>query len=756
MAAVLRHWPRIVITLVPVVLMLLYVGSTSRRPLFDGLDYAIYDRRLRVTLPERFDPRIVIVDIDDASLQFVGQWPWSRDKLARMTTEVMVRQKAAVLGFDMVFAEQDRSSGLATLRELADGPLHDHGPLKAELDRLAPSLDNDGRFARALQGHRVALGFYLTQSDAPLTQGNLPPPVLPPTALPAGVGIYTTHWNGFGGNIPILAKAASTAGFINAVISARSDGLLRAAPLLAYYDGTAGHGGYYESLSLAVFRLAAGYDSVTPILANAPGDYAPPVEALLLHKPDHQVLRVPLSLRTSLLIPFIGAGGAHAGNFRYVPARDILTGALAPGELKDKIVLMGTTAPGLQDLRATPVGASFPGVEVHANVIAALLDQRFIILPDYAPGYEMAVLALVGLVLALGLSQLSVARATLLFAGMIAAVVGLNTWLFKAHGLVLPLASVLVLMVAAFVLNIGWGYFVESSKRRGLARLFGTYVPPQLVEKMLEEPERYSMRAESKELTAMFCDMRGFTRLSERLPPLELQGFLNDVFSRLTEIISRHGGTVDKYTGDSVMAFWGAPVDNPSHASHAVSAAIEMAAAMEALSKVRRASGLPEVSVGIGLNTGLMSVGDMGSALRRSYTVVGDAVNLASRLEGLGVVYGVAIVASGTTAQAASDYGWLELDLVGVKGREQAVTILTPLGLRKELESKDLDLIGLWNDVLRGYRAQQAEQVEPLLDLLIAQDAKKVLYRLYAERLASMTSRPYDPEWDGATRFESK
>lgn len=756
MSAVLRHWPRIVITLVPVVLMLLYVGGTSRRPMIDGLDHAIYDWRTRLTLPERHDPRIVIVDIDDASLRFVGQWPWSRDKLARMTTELMVRQKAAVLGFDMVFAERDRSSGLITLRELADGPLRDQRLLKAELDRLAPSLDNDGGFARAMEGQRVALGFYLTQSDAPLTKGVLPPPVIPPTALAAGVGIYATHWNGFGGNIETLARAAAAAGFINAVISARSDGLLRSAPLLAYYEGTEGRNGYYESLSLAMFRLATGYQSLTPVLANVPGSAAPPVEALLLRKPDAPAMRVPLSNRTSLLVPFIGAGGAQAGNFRYVAAADVLSGALAPEELKDKIVIVGTTAPGLQDLRATPVGATFPGVEVHANVISALLDHRFIIVPDYAPGYEIVVLALVGVVLAVGLSLLSVAQATLLLAAVGAAVVGLNTWLFKAHGLVLPLASVLIMMVAAFVLNIGWGYFIESSKRRGLAKLFGTYVPPQLVEKMLEEPERYSMRAESKELTALFCDMRGFTRLSEGLAPLQLQSFLNEVFSRLTEIISRHGGTVDKYMGDSVMAFWGAPVDDPAHASHAVGAAIEMAVAMEALSQTHRASGLPEVSVGIGLNTGPMSVGDMGSALRRSYTVVGDAVNLASRLEGLGVVYGVAIVASGATAQAAGEYGWLELDLVRVKGREQAVTILTPLGLRSELKAEDRDLIGLWNDVLRGYRAQQVERVEPLLDLLISQDAKKVLYRLYAERLASMTSRPYDPEWDGATRFESK
>ena len=755
MSAVLRHWPRILITLLPVVLMVLYVGATTRRPVLDALDYSIYDWRLRLTVPNGFDSRIVVVDIDDTSLQAVGQWPWGRDKIARLTQELMVRQEAAVLGFDVVFAEEDRSSGLAALSELTQGPLRDNDRLKAELARLAPLLDNDGALARAMKGKRIALGFYLTQSDAPLARGVLPPPVLPPNALPAGVGVYSTHWNGFGSNIEPLASAARTAGFINAVIGARSDGLLRAAPLLAYYDGSAAANGYYESLSLAVFRLYAGFDRVAPVLAQVPGTSAPPVEGLRL-QPGNGVLRVPLSNRGRLLVPFLGSGGPEGGNFRYIPAEEVLAGRLQPGELKDKIVLVGATAPGLQDLRATPVGPTFPGVEVHANVISSLLDQRFIALPDYAAGYEVTVLALAGLVLAVGLSLLSVSHATLLFAAVVALVVGLNTWLFKAHGLVLPLASALVLMVAVYLLNIGWGYFVESRRRRGLARLFGTYVPPQLVEQMLEEPGRYSMRAESKELTALFCDMRGFTRMSEHMAPLELQSFLNHVFSQLSEIISRHNGTVDKYMGDSVMAFWGAPVDNPAHATLAVRAAIDMARAMDELSASNLLAGRPEVSVGIGINTGPMSVGDMGSSVRRSYTVIGDAVNLAARLESLSGTYGVAIMVSEATANAASGYVWQELDRVRVKGRQQAVSIFTPLGLQVDLKTGDARGLSQWAEVLAGYRAQQPQKVKPLLDALMAQDAKKVLYRLYAERLASMASRPFDPEWDGATRFESK
>ncbi len=219
------------------------------------------------------------------------------------------------------------------------------------------------------------------------------------------------------------------------------------------------------------------------------------------------------------------------------------------------------------------------------------------------------------------------------------------------------------MIVAAFILNMSWGYLVESRASRRLANLFGTYVPPELVVEMRADPERYSMRAESKELTVMFCDMRGFTQMAEEMPPAELQDFLNTIFSRLTEVISAHRGTVDKYMGDCVMAFWGAPVDTADHAKLAVRAAVDMAAVVRELNaQNHRKTGRPEVSVGIGINTGVMSVGDMGSAVRRSYTVVGDAVNLASRIEGLGVHYGVEIVASEATQLLAPAFAWQELD----------------------------------------------------------------------------------------------
>src|SRR5690606_25132667 len=262
---------------------------------------------------------------------------------------------------------------------------------------------------------------------------------------------------------------------------------------------------------------------------------------------------------------------------------------------------LGTTAPGLLDLRVTPVGETYPGVETHANLIASLLDGDILVRPDYALGYEVVVLIVAGLVLALCLPLLSAARAVALSLGVVAAIVALNFWLYLGHSLVLPLASSVVMAALAFALNMSYGYLVESKSKRELAQLFGTYVPPELVDEMVKDPDRYTMAADARELTVMFCDMRGFTRLSETMAPTELQALLNTVFSRLTHVISQHRGTIDKYMGACVMAFWGAPVPAPDHAALAVQAALHMAAEVHAINREHAQQGLPAISVGIGL-----------------------------------------------------------------------------------------------------------------------------------------------------------
>jgi adenylate cyclase len=303
---------------------------------------------------------------------------------------------------------------------------------------------------------------------------------------------------------------------------------------------------------------------------------------------------------------------------------------------------------------------------------------------------------------------------------------------------------------------MSYGYFVESRSKRELANLFGTYVPPELVDEMVKDPDSYSMKAASKELTVMFCDMRGFTKMSEKMEPTKLQELLNGVFTRLTGIIRTNRGTIDKYMGDCVMAFWGAPVETPNHAELAVQSAIQMSRAVHEINEDHRAKGIPEIGVGIGLNTGTMCVGDMGSDVRRSYTVIGDAVNLGSRLEGLSKVYGVDIVVSETARRQAPGFAWQELDRVRVKGKEQAVGIFYPVAAADAVDPHTAEELKTWAAFLKAYRAQDWDRCELQLLNLQRLGAKKYLYDLYAERVASMRLLPFDPAWDGATTFETK
>jgi adenylate cyclase len=358
--------------------------------------------------------------------------------------------------------------------------------------------------------------------------------------------------------------------------------------------------------------------------------------------------------------------------------------------------------------------------------------------------------------LAFALPMLSAPRAVLLSLVVIGVVVALNFWLYLAAGLVMPLAAALVMAITAFALNMSYGYFVESRSKRELANLFGTYVPPELVDEMLKDPGSYTMTATSKELTVMFCDMRGFTKMSEKMEPTKLQELLNGVFSRLTDLIRSNRGTIDKYMGDCVMAFWGAPVDIPDHARLAVKAAMEMANAVRKVNEDHRAKGIPEIGIGIGLNTGTMCVGDMGSNIRLAYTVIGDSVNLGSRLEGLSKVYGVDIVVSETTRKLAPEFAWQELDRVRVKGKQEAVAIFWPVAPADRLEKPYLDELKTWAAFLKAYRAQDWDQCDILMLNLQRMNAKKYLYQLYSERVASMRLLPFDPEWDGATNFETK
>ncbi len=748
MGLLAKHWSRIAVTLIPLVFALLHATGAMPMYVLQRLDDIIYDARLRATMPRTLDDRIVIVDIDEKSLAEVG-WPWSRNRFAALVDELFDRQKVALVGFDFVFAEPDESSGLTRMRQLAQGELKDQAGFTQKLNELQESLDYDGVFAKSLEKRPVVLGYYLTNAKEPRRTGVLPAPVMERDAL-RGRPIKFTSWNSYGANLDKLAKAAPMAGFFNSMVDI--DGVVRSVPLVAAYNDQ-----FYESLTLAIFRMLSGLPTVEPAFPQERwlARTYQGLEGIRLRL-GNKTLGVPVAEGVTILVPFRGAGGINGGSFTYISATDLLFKRVAPDTLKGKIILIGTTAPGLLDIRVTPVGEAYPGVETHANLISGLLDDRIPVKPDYALGYDVAILVAAGLALAFGLPLLSAPRAVLLSALVIGAVVGLNFWLFLGQSLVLPLAAALAMAVTAFALNMSYGYFVESRGKRELAHLFGTYVPPELVDEMVKDPGSYTMAASSKELTVMFCDMRGFTKMSETMEPTRLQELLNGIFSRLTDQIQQNRGTIDKYMGDCVMAFWGAPVDIPNHASMAVKASMEMAGAIRKVNEEHRAKGIPEIGMGIGLNTGTMCVGDMGSNARLAYTVIGDAVNLGSRLEGLSKVYGVDIVASESTRRLAPEFAWQELDRVRVKGKEQAVAIFWPVAPADRLEKPWQDELKTWGAFLKAYRAQDWDQCDLLMLNLQRMNAKKYLYELYSERVASMRLLPFDPGWDGATNFETK
>ena len=750
MGSLVKHWPRIVVTLLPLVFALLHAVGAVRLDVLDRLDNIIYDTRLRATMPRTLDERVVIVDLDEKSLAAVGRWPWGRNRMAELTDELFDRQKVALLGFDVVFAEADESSGLKRLNELAQKELKDQPGFVDKLRQLQSSLDYDAMFAKALEGRAVVLGYYLTSDDREgLTSGVLPAPVMVKSDL-QGRPISFTSWNGYGGNIAQLAKAAPIAGHFNPI--PESDGVVRSLPLIGEYKSK-----YYESLSLAMFRMLAGLPSVSPgfpkerMLARSYQG----LESIQLRL-GTKMLAIPVDDRVATLVPFRGFGGPKGGSYRYVSASDVLAKTLPAESLKGKIVLLGTTAPGLLDARVTPVGETYPGVEAHANMISGLLDGKTLVKPDYSMGYDVMVLLMSGLLLAFALPLVTATRAVVLSVVVIVTVGALNLWLYVGHGLVLPLAGAMVMALTAFALNMSYGYFVESRSKRELAHLFGTYVPPELVDEMVKDPDSYSMQATNREMTVMFCDMRGFTKMSEQMEPSQLQALLNGVFTRLTGIIRANRGTIDKYMGDCVMAFWGAPVETPEHAHLAVKSAMEMANAVRGINEEHRAKGIPEIGIGIGVNTGTMCVGDMGSNIRRSYTVIGDAVNLGSRLEGLSKIYGVDTVVSESARKLAPAFGWQELDRVRVKGKEQAVAIYWPVAPSNRIGADTESELRTWSSFLKAYRAQDWDQCDLLMMNLLRMNAKRYLYHLYSDRVASMRLLPFDLEWDGATNFETK
>jgi adenylate cyclase len=741
-----QHIVRVVLGLV---ITLFFIGHAARFyqvGFIHQLDNIIYDARLNLTMPRKGDPRIVILDIDEKSLGEIGRWPWGRSVMARLLDKLFDQYGVAMVGFDVVWAERDASSGIDTLDSLAHEDLKDVPAFQAAYRQLRPKLDFDGLLAASMKGRRVILGYYFNSEERAVKANAIPDPVLPKGTF-SGLNIAFARWNGYTGNLPVFLRNSAGAGHFNPLVD--DDGVSRRVPLILEFEGA-----YYESLSLAMVRnwIALSTGTLPEVEPGFPAEGVAHKGYSGLEWLKVGPFTIPVDERATVLIPYHGP----KFSFSYISLADVLADRVRPEQLRGRIGIVGTTAPGLLDLRSTPVDSVYPGVEIHANMIAGIVNQKIKQKPPYALGAEVILLFAGGVALSILIPMFSALWATLVSALAVALITGFNFMIWTQEDLVLPLAASILMAAFLYTMNMAYGYFVESRSKRQFTELFGQYVPPELVDRMAADPEKYSMEGRSESLTVLFSDIVGFTSISESLEPRDLAAFINEYLTTMSLIIRNHRGTLDKYIGDAIMAFWGAPVEDREHARRGVMAALAMQAELGRINETVRARGWPEIRIGIGLNSGVMRVGDMGSKVRRAYTVMGDPVNLGSRLEGLTREYGVGILVGESTHELVTDVVFREIDRVKVKGKDEPVAIFEPLGLEGRVDKALLDEIRLWHQCLKQYRARDWDQAEVSLLNLQRMRPGLGLYKTYAERIADYRRDPPPPDWGGVRKFTTK
>ncbi len=723
---------RILLSSLPLLFFVLHAAGVAPLEFVQRIENYLYDVRVETMMPRVVDPRIVIVDVDETSLAAEGQWPWPRAKIAALTDALFDRYGIRALGFDVLFAEPERSAELRLIDELANGPLAGDSERLVRLAAIRREHEGDRILSESLIARDIVLGYVFRQH--PGASGSAAT-----GELPAGIAfedprIAEHGWlrpGGFAANLPMLQQSALAGGFFDTPLT-DDDGVVRRVPLFQFYDGR-----LYESLAFALARLALD---------------SPPVQFAFRDERSAQLAyvqlgatRIPVDAHGAVLIPFRGP----LGSFRYVSATDVLNDHAPADALAGAIVLIGASAPGLQDVRAVPVAKEYIGVEAHANLVSGLLDGTIPFRPQHSALAEIAALLVIALATALLLPRLAPLAGFALFLALIGAAIAVNLVLWSRYGLVLPLASLLVFTTIAALLQLTWGYFTATRRRQRLSRIFGQYVPAEVVRELDAGGAEVSLEGESREMSVLFSDVRGFTTISEGLGPRELTQLMNEFLTPITAAIHRRRGTIDKYMGDAVMAFWGAPLADPGHARHAVQAARDMVAEMRALKPAFAARGWPAIEIGVGISSGEMNVGNMGSRFRAAYTVLGDTVNLGSRLEGLTKAYGVSIIVSEQTARLAGDLPFRELDRVRVKGKQEPVAIFEPIDDAQQADARR------FAEALARYRARDWEAAAAIIGELDAA-APQALYTLYLGRIRHFRANPPAPDWDGVFTFDVK
>lgn len=742
-ATVLRRYWLTWLSLSLVAVLLAVHVLASNNPAHGGalfrLDAVLYDGRFQLLPPQR--PArlpIVIVDLDEATQRREGRWPWDRAKVADLVLALQ-QHGAGLIGFDVVFSEPGVNPAKALL-SAADIP----ESTLAFLQQVESDFDGDATFAATLNSN-VLLGYFFHADGGQV--GSLPFPFFELSAADTEKCALISMPD-YTANLQLLSDNALSSGFIVAVPDA--DGIVRRMPLAMRFDN-----GVYASLTLEMARLALG----APWLKLVQADSGARSVVTGIQVGKH--LTIPVDASAQILVPYRG----KAGSYPSISATGVLRGD-APAEqlqaLDGALVLVGTSALGLSDLRTMPLQTGYPGVEAHANVLdtilqAALGENTFYQQPDWQPGATFVMLLVSGVLLALLLPSLTPWVMLLVSGGWLILIVMTNLLLWHYAHFALPLAMQLLMVLALTGMNIAGGFLKSNRQKRAIQTLFGEYVPPAYVERMVAQPDLVSLEGEQREMTVLFADVISFTAMSEGLSATELKDLLNRYLTAITQVIFQNKGTIDKYVGDMVMAIWNAPLDDPDHASNAVRAALQMQERMISLRQEFEKDNLPVFDIGIGLNTGLMNVGDMGSSYRRAYTVMGDSVNLASRLEGITRFYDVPILISAATQAQAPEFAYRMVDRIRVKGKRESIDVLQPLVDKKQLSPELNQQLDTFHLALGHYRERRWTKATELLNALQEQDPQRHrLYSLYLDRINNQDVDSLPPDWDVVYDHETK
>jgi len=692
--------------------------------------------------------KVALVTVDEKSLDELGRWPWPRTRMAQLL-DALVKAEAGVVGFDIVWAEPDENSDLKSLtavkQKLAELKLSNR-----ELDRyLVEALktaDSDRILAESLaRSQRGILGYFFhfspregagkrekepPKDPPPLTSFNL---VKFTSEEAARVPLFEATYPEV--NIPVISQAAEGAGYFN--IFPDPDGTVRWTPLVIKYQDR-----FYCSLSLAVLQK---YREGSP-LALRIAEFG--VEQVRLGK-----LSIPTNEEGRVLINYRGP----QKTFPHYSATDVIHGRVPPEAFQGKIVLVGATAIGIYDMRVTPFEHVFPGLEIHANVIDSILQGQFLHRPNWISLVDILVIAGVGLILGGLLPRVRALWGALVGGGLFLSVLALGKILFESQGVWMNLTFPTLNLVFIYLGVTGYRYMTEEREKKKIRGAFQYYLTASVVEEMLKDPDKLKLGGEKKDLTVLFSDIRGFTSISENMTPEGLVKLLNEYLTSMTDMVFKHDGLLDKYIGDAVMAVWGAPLDQPDHAKRACLTALDMLDELHRLQKKWSAEGLPVLNIGIGVNAGPMVVGNMGSDRRFNYTVMGDSVNLGSRLEGLNKVYGTNIIVSQMTFEKIQEeFLGRELDLVRVKGKGLPVKIFELLAPRATASADQQVLAGVFHEALEEYRKRNWEKAKEILQSLLAKFPHDGPAKIYLERCETLSKNPPPADWDGVYTMTTK